>query len=96
MQTLDNNTKEAVSRLERMSKGFGGLVALSEVDLSVKESRIMELIGPNGVGKITLFNVAISFYKPEMGDIYIRGEKNYREVFTSYMSLGHCQDIAVG
>jgi branched-chain amino acid transport system ATP-binding protein len=60
-----------VFRMENITKRFGGLNALTEVDLSVEESQIMGLIGPNGAGKTTLFNVATSIYKPDRGDIYL-------------------------
>jgi branched-chain amino acid transport system ATP-binding protein len=60
-----------VFRMEKITKRFGGLNALTEVDLSVEESQIMGLIGPNGAGKTTLFNVATSIYKPDRGDIYL-------------------------
>ncbi len=70
-----NSTADAVVfRLEKITKRFGGLNALSEVNLSVKACEIMGLIGPNGAGKTTLFNVATSIYKPDAGDIYL-GEK---------------------
>jgi len=64
-----------VLRLENITKRFGGLNALSEVNLSVEEGQIMGLIGPNGAGKTTLFNVVTSIYKPDTGDIYLGGKK---------------------
>lgn len=60
-----------IFRMENITKRFGGLNALTEVNLSVEESEIMGLIGPNGAGKTTLFNVATSIYKPDRGDIYL-------------------------
>jgi branched-chain amino acid transport system ATP-binding protein len=62
-------------RLEKISKRFGGLLALSEVDLSLTEGEIVGLLGPNGAGKSTLFNVITSIYRPDAGDIYLRGQK---------------------
>ena len=55
-----------VFRMESITKRFGGLNALSEVDLGIEEGEIVGLIGPNGAGKSTLFNVATSIYKPDM------------------------------
>ena len=49
------------------SKLFGGLVAVSNVDLSVREGEIRGVIGPNGSGKSTLFNLISGVYKPERG-----------------------------
>jgi branched-chain amino acid transport system ATP-binding protein len=43
--------------VNRLTKIFGGLAAVSEVDLSVADSEILGLIGPNGAGKTTFFNV---------------------------------------
>ena len=42
---------------ERLNKHFGGLIAVSRVDLDVEEGEILGLIGPNGAGKTTLFNL---------------------------------------
>jgi branched-chain amino acid transport system ATP-binding protein len=64
-----------VLRLEGVSKSFGGLQVLADVNLSVGEEEIVGLIGPNGAGKSTLFNVITSFYGPDKGDIYLRGER---------------------
>ncbi len=65
----------AVLRLDKVSKSFGGLQVLADVDLSVEEEEIVGLIGPNGAGKSTLFNVITSFYSPNSGDVYLRGER---------------------
>ncbi len=59
--------------LEKVSKRFGGLVAVREVDLQVKEGEILGLIGPNGSGKTTLFNLITGFYRPDRGRVYLRG-----------------------
>jgi branched-chain amino acid transport system ATP-binding protein len=64
-----------VLRLDKVSKSFGGLQVLADVDLSVGEEEIVGLIGPNGAGKSTLFNVITSFYTADRGDIYLRGER---------------------
>jgi branched-chain amino acid transport system ATP-binding protein len=64
-----------VLRLDKVSKSFGGLQVLADVDLSVGEEEIVGLIGPNGAGKSTLFNVITSFYTVDAGDIYLRGER---------------------
>ncbi len=67
------DTEEAIFRLERVRKSFGGLLALDDVDLGLWEREIVGLIGPNGAGKSTLFNVITSIYKPDAGDIYLHG-----------------------
>ncbi|MDL2316415.1 ABC transporter ATP-binding protein [Desulfovibrio sp. OttesenSCG-928-A18] len=60
---------EPVLQVEGVSKRFGGLLALSEVDLTVKRGEIVALIGPNGAGKTTLFNCMTSLYTPDEGRI---------------------------
>jgi branched-chain amino acid transport system ATP-binding protein len=53
----------------RMTKRFGGLVAVQELDLEVKAQSIHSIIGPNGAGKTTFFNCVTGFYRPEDGDV---------------------------
>ncbi|OLF12007.1 ABC transporter ATP-binding protein [Actinophytocola xinjiangensis] len=53
---------------------FGGLVALSDVSLSVAPHQVLGVIGPNGAGKTTLFNVACGFVAPDAGELRWRGE----------------------
>ena len=54
-------------RLEQLSLSFGGLAALSELDLQVGDGEIVSLIGPNGAGKTTVFNVITGVYEPSPG-----------------------------
>jgi branched-chain amino acid transport system ATP-binding protein len=57
------------------SKRFGGLVAVSNVDLNVEDGEIRGVIGPNGSGKSTLFNLISGVYKPELGaTMFFNGE----------------------
>lgn len=58
---------------QALTKLFGGLVALQEVDLKVRRESIHSVIGPNGAGKTTLFNCITGFYKPEAGRILLEG-----------------------
>jgi len=59
--------------LSDVSVTFGGLVALSDVSLSVAPGRVLGVIGPNGAGKTTLFNVACGFVRPDAGTLAWRG-----------------------
>jgi branched-chain amino acid transport system ATP-binding protein len=53
----------------KVTKQFGGLVAVNHVDLTIPEHAIAGMIGPNGAGKTTFFNCITGFYKPDEGDI---------------------------
>jgi branched-chain amino acid transport system ATP-binding protein len=55
-------------------KSFGGLVAISNLDLSVEKGEIVGLIGPNGSGKTTSFNLISGFLKPDKGEVRFNGE----------------------
>ena len=52
---------------------FGGLVAVNELTMNVKQGEIYGLIGPNGAGKTTIFNLLTGVYEPTSGDIRIAG-----------------------
>lgn len=54
---------------------FGGLRALNNVSITVRENEIKGLIGPNGAGKTTFFNVATGYIKANSGELYFQGEK---------------------
>ncbi len=56
-----------------LTKNFGGLTAVSEVDLSIKKGQIVGLIGPNGAGKTTLINLISGFLRPSKGSIIFDG-----------------------
>jgi branched-chain amino acid transport system ATP-binding protein len=60
--------------VDRVSKAFGGLMAVSEVSFSVKRGEIVGLIGPNGAGKTTLFNVVSGYYAPTRGKVLFDGK----------------------
>lgn len=63
----------ALLQLERVSIRFGGLTAVSELDLSVGANELVGLIGPNGAGKTTVFNLITGVYQPSEGDIRFDG-----------------------
>ena len=59
----------------KVSRNFGGLKAVDNVDFFVKKHEIMGLIGPNGAGKTTLFNLFTGHYQPSAGEIFFNKEK---------------------
>ena len=61
--------------LENVSKRFGGLLAVNNLDLKVPEGKILSLIGPNGAGKTTVFNMITGVYPPSEGAISYKGKK---------------------
>jgi branched-chain amino acid transport system ATP-binding protein len=60
--------------LDGISKAFGGLRCIQELDIHVDEGEIVSVIGPNGAGKTTLFNLITGVYRPDAGDIRFEGQ----------------------
>ena len=60
--------------LKNVSKAFGGLQVISDLDFHVDEHEIVSVIGPNGAGKTTLFNLVTGVYTPDEGEILFGGE----------------------
>src|SRR5215471_10021278 len=60
--------------LKGVSKAFGGLQVITDLDFHVDENEIVSVIGPNGAGKTTLFNLVTGVYSPDAGEIVFEGE----------------------
>jgi len=60
----------ALLRLENITKRFGGLVAVDNVSLEVRQGELIAIVGPNGAGKTTLFNVVSGAFLPEEGKVF--------------------------
>lgn len=64
--------------LTAVTKRFGGLVAVQNVDLLIRPQEIISIIGPNGAGKTTVFNLITGIYRPTSGDIRLNGKSLVR------------------
>lgn len=61
--------------VREVTKAFGGFLALNRVSLSVEQGRFHALVGPNGAGKTTLFNVIVGRYRPDGGEVRLKGRR---------------------
>jgi branched-chain amino acid transport system ATP-binding protein len=66
---------ETILQARKVTKAFGGLVAVREVDLEIPRGAIVSIIGPNGAGKTTFFNVIVGILDPTAGDVRIDGRR---------------------
>ena len=85
-------------KIERLSKSFGGLAALTDVSVEVETGSIVSVIGPNGAGKTTLFNMICRIYEASAGRIVFDGHDlgRYREHHLAGMGIGRTfQNLAL-
>ena len=67
------SAKQDILVAEKVTRRFGGLVAVNEVDFTIPEGSIVSLIGPNGAGKTTFFNVLLGIIDPTAGRVEFNG-----------------------
>ena len=70
-----NVDKKVKIRIENLSLSFGGVKALTDVNIDIKEQEILAIIGPNGAGKTCVLNCISGFYKPRKGEIYFEDKR---------------------
>ena len=79
---------EYAVEMRGITKRFGKTLADDRVDLRVRPGSIHGLLGENGAGKSTLMNVLYGLYKPDEGEVYIRGERQNIDSPLKAMALG--------
>ena len=62
-------------RIDSLSLSFGGVRALIDVSIDIRDNEILAIIGPNGAGKTALLNCINGFYKPQKGEIHYNGQR---------------------
>jgi branched-chain amino acid transport system ATP-binding protein len=70
-----NDGSDQILRAERLTKRFGGLVAVSDFSFTMQRGEILGLIGPNGAGKSTTFNLLSGFMAPTSGRLWFDGQE---------------------
>ncbi|MCZ6678946.1 MAG: ABC transporter ATP-binding protein [Candidatus Poribacteria bacterium] len=72
MNAQSENTNTPILEITNLSKHFGGVIALSQIDMYVPQGQIASLIGPNGAGKTTLFNCITGLERPTAGAVQLQ------------------------
>ena len=78
MSTLQKRIGDTLLKVEGVSLSFGGVKALSDVSLEIREHEILAIIGPNGAGKSSMLNVINGFYHPQEGTITYKGKARHQ------------------
>src|SRR2546421_2785166 len=73
VEQRSDHTGTPLLELSKVTKYFGGLAAVQDVDLEIWPGEIISIIGPNGAGKTTVFNLITGIYRPTSGDIRLAG-----------------------
>ena len=73
--TNSETEKPVKLHISKLSLSFGGVNALVDINIDIRDNEILAIIGPNGAGKTALLNCISGFYKPQTGDIYFEGRK---------------------
>ncbi len=79
---------ESVLKTNQLGISFGGLKAVSNFDIDLKEGELVGLIGPNGAGKTTVFNLLTGVYQPTEGTITLQGKNIHRKRPDQLVKMG--------
>jgi branched-chain amino acid transport system ATP-binding protein len=75
-ETIQNQAGHNVRiKIENLSLSFGGVKALTDINIEVRDKEILAIIGPNGAGKTCILNCLNGFYKPQVGEITFDGKR---------------------
>ncbi len=88
---MTTSTSEPILELKQLTKRFGGLVAVNNVDFQLMPARIESIIGPNGAGKTTLFNLITGIYPIDEGDVRFAGHSIAGKRPDQITALGMCR-----
>lgn len=79
---------EPIVKMTGIVKQFPNVLALKGVDFSVEKGEVHSLVGENGAGKSTLMNILYGVLQPDLGEIYVRGQKQVIHSVRDAMHLG--------
>ena len=77
-KNLHNDNTEIILETKKLTKQFGGLIAVNQLDLKVRKGNISSIICPNGAGKTTVFNVITGIYQADSGEYYFKDERLFK------------------
>jgi ABC-type sugar transport system ATPase subunit len=99
-----SSSPDDVLRVEHISKRFGPVIALRDINLHLKKGEVLGLLGDNGAGKSTLIKILCGFQKPDSGTIFLHGEETQfasvddarkRGIDTVYQDLALIDELSV-
>jgi branched-chain amino acid transport system ATP-binding protein len=76
--TIDNKATATRIKIANLSLSFGGVKALTDINIDIRDKEILAIIGPNGAGKTCILNCISGFYKPQAGEIFFDGKRTTR------------------
>jgi len=93
---LGKTEGQAILKVERLGKHFGGVQAVHDVSFSLGQGEFLGIIGPNGSGKTTLVNLITGFVKPDSGKVIYRGEDITGKMPYTIAGLGISRTFQMG